>query len=100
MIPQFHLNEIDIKVLGAFEVYKDLTQLELAKELVVSLRKAYCCIRAQLNNGLVGMKNFNHIQCKLMCAHSLTPSSLKNNKLLTAHFFVDKSTEYKFLKGA
>ena len=76
MSPANNLDEIHLQVLHKIVAQPDLTQRQLAEELVVSLGKAHYCIKALIDKGLVKMGNFSHNQKKLDYAYLLTPRGM------------------------
>ena len=75
----------------------ELSQLNLAKELGVSLGGINYCFKALVDKGWIKLENFSASKHKLGYIYVLTPSGLKSKSLLTMDFLKKKLLEYEQL---
>ena len=93
------LNDNDqFQVLRKIQKKPTSTQIELAKDLGISLGKLNYCIKALKNKGLIKINNFRNNPNKSNYLYILTPKGVSTKMYLTINFMKKKMKEYDELK--
>jgi EPS-associated MarR family transcriptional regulator len=87
-------DEIRNPLLKLLEQNPNLTQLELAELIGISLGKANYCINALIKKGWVKARNFRQSQNKLGYVYLFTAKGLDEKARITLRFLKIKQKEY------
>ena len=77
----------------------EISTREIANKVGVSNGKAYYCISALIEKGLVKAQNFSKSENKTSYIYQLTPQGLREKTFLTAKFLERKLEEFEDLKA-
>ena len=77
----------------------EISTREVANAVGVSNGKAYYCISALIEKGLVKARNFSRSNNKTTYLYQLTPKGLREKTFLTAKFLERKLDEFEDLKA-
>ena len=77
----------------------EISTRQIANKVGVSNGKAYYCISALIEKGLVKAQNFSESDNKTSYFYQLTPRGLREKTLLTAKFLERKLDEFEDLKA-
>ena len=77
----------------------EISTREIADEVGVSNGKAYYCVTALIEKGLVKVQNFSQSEKKAAYLYQLTPRGIREKALLTAKFLERKRQEFEDLKA-
>ena len=77
----------------------EISTREIADEVGVSNGKAYYCVTALIEKGLVKVQNFSKSEKKAAYLYQLTPRGIREKALLTATFLERKRQEFEDLKA-
>ncbi len=93
-----HKSDTEYLVLKKLEKHTHLTQLELSKELGLSLGKTNYVINALIDKGWLKLNNFKRSDNKLGYIYLLTPVGISEKTILAQKFLRRKSEEYNRLR--
>ena len=77
----------------------EISTREIADEVGVSNGKAYYCVTALIEKGLVKVQNFSKSEKKAAYLYQLTPRGIREKALMTATFLERKRQELEDLKA-
>ena len=91
--------ETQFRVMRLLEENPEISTRQIADAVGVSNGKAYYCVSALIEKGLVKMKNFSNSDKKTSYLYQLTPLGIREKTLLTTKFLERKLEEFEDLKA-
>ena len=86
------------KIIIKIDKYNEASQIDLAKELGLSIGKLNYCLKALKEKGLIKIQNFSKSPKKTKYLYYLTPKGVLEKTKITVNFMKRKMREYEELK--
>jgi len=91
--------ETQFRVMRLLAENPEISTRQIADAVGVSNGKAYYCVSALIEKGLVKVKNFSNSEKKTSYLYQLTPRGIREKALLTTKFLERKLEEFEDLKA-
>ena len=91
--------ETQFRVMRLLAENPEISTRQIADAVGVSNGKAYYCVSALIEKGLVKVKNFSNSERKTSYLYQLTPRGIREKALLTTKFLERKLEEFEDLKA-
>ena len=91
--------ETQFRVMRLLSENPEISTRQIADAVGVSNGKAYYCVSALIEKGLVKVKNFSNSEKKTSYLYQLTPRGIREKALLTTKFLERKLEEFEDLKA-
>ena len=91
--------ETQFRVMRLLAENPAISTRQIAHAVGVSNGKAYYCVSALIEKGLVKVKNFSNSEQKTSYLYQLTPRGIREKALLTTKFLERKLEEFEDLKA-
>ena len=91
--------ETQFRVMRLLAENPEISTRQIANAVGVSNGKAYYCLSALIEKGLVKVKNFSNSDKKTSYLYQLTPRGIREKALLTTKFLERKLEEFEDLKA-
>jgi EPS-associated MarR family transcriptional regulator len=91
--------ETQFRVMRLLAENPEISTRQIADAVGVSNGKAYYCVSALIEKGLVKVKNFSNSEQKTSYLYQLTPRGIREKALLTTKFLERKLEEFEDLKA-
>lgn len=91
--------ETQFRVMRLLAENPEISTRQIANAVGVSNGKAYYCLSALIEKGLVKVKNFSNADKKTSYLYQLTPRGIREKALLTTKFLERKLEEFEDLKA-
>ena len=91
--------ETQFRVMRLLAENPEISTRQIADAVGVSNGKAYYCVSALIEKGLVKVKNFSNSEQKTSYLYQLTPRGIREKALLSTKFLERKLEEFEDLKA-
>ena len=91
--------ETQFRVMRLLAENPEISTRQIADAVGVSNGKAYYCVSALIEKGLVKVRNFSNSEKKTSYLYQLTPRGIREKALLTTKFLERKLEEFEDLKA-
>ena len=90
--------ETQFRVMRLLSENPEISTRQIAEAVGISNGKAYYCVNALIEAGLVKLKNFSNSDKKASYLYQLTPKGIRQKARLTSDFLDRKLVEFETLK--